>query len=156
LVSRWVRRSTSGREDSAGATRLVLRGVAGSTTSGVCDDGLGGLSASGGGSGRNGTNNASAACVGGVGNRVAHRLHLTLLEVVHADGSDIWDGFVSGSGLAETERLVKSIAELSSLALGVEALVECILELGVIAEAFGVAGTAGDVLRVGPALGDTA
>jgi hypothetical protein len=40
--------------------------------------------------------------------------------------------------------------------LGVEALVERVLELGVIAEALGVAGTAGDVLRAGPALGDTA
>jgi hypothetical protein len=58
--------------------------------------------------------------------------------------------------LAEAERLVESIAELGSLALGVEALVECVLELGVIAETLAVASAAGDVLRVGPALGDTA
>jgi len=58
--------------------------------------------------------------------------------------------------LAETERLVESVAELSSLALRVEALVECVLELGVIAETLAVASAAGDILGVGPALGDTA
>lgn len=58
--------------------------------------------------------------------------------------------------MAETERLVESIAELSSLALRVEALVECVLELGVITETLAVASAAGDILGVGPALGDTA
>ena len=58
--------------------------------------------------------------------------------------------------MAETERLVESVAELSSLALRVEALVECVLELGVIAETLAVASAAGDILGVGPALGDTA
>jgi len=66
-------------------------------------------------------------------------LHLALAEVVHADRSDVRDRLVSGGGSAEAERLVKSITELSSGALRVQALVEGVLELGVVAKALLVA-----------------
>jgi len=83
-------------------------------------------------------------------------LHLALAKVVHTDGSDVRDGSVSSGSGAETKRLVKSITELSSRALRVQALVQGVLELGVVAQTLLVAVTAGDELRVGPALGDTA
>jgi len=83
-------------------------------------------------------------------------LHLALAKVVDANRSDVRDGSIGGSSSAETERLVKGITELSSGALGVQALVECVLKLGVVAKTLLVAVAAGDELRVGPALGDTA
>lgn len=139
--------------------------LSGSLGAGVGADGTDDAGARGsvvrlcGGVGR--SNNASArAClgtrVGGRASRVAPGHHLTLAKVVDADRSDVWDGAVSGSSLAKAERLVKSIGERGVRALRVQALVECVLELSVVAETLAVTSTAGDVLGVGPALGDTA
>lgn len=57
-------------------------------------------------------------------------------------------------GGAHGESVVKRGAKLSSVALSVQALVDGVLEVGIIAQALDVTGTVRDVLRVDPALVD--